>query len=764
MSPALLLLASAVSLASAQPAALPWSEQPYLGLSVRDGPHGPVVAWIRPGPLGGTGYHSAAGIRRDDNLLSINSTPIPDAAAFEAAIRAARPGEAIDLQYRRDPAADPSASVPLGGPGGDPVALNATLSSRDEWSGTIGRGWNPAPNALPVPLSGEFEERILALHRELIPADAAPGGQLDALLPYLRRIQLDALDTNTLSHVARCFEAPLRIDQVETGLHARITACANDPTPEAITALLHAALDIEPLRQMPADRQQAALDALHLARDEWVEVTTNRPAARQLMRTMRESMSPAGEHAASDIRIIRRAGETAADLLRWHLDRLPWSWPQVATQLAPHTAAAPRTDLPDYIRAAVTGDILFWEERGGGAANVVGGSGPNTYDMSVINWVYETGGDDTYRYPERDSDALINERIIIDLAGNDTYESESDFAGPGVGAFACGIIDDRAGKDVYRAAGQCALASGLFGIGIILDRAGDDTYDNRGPRSGWSLGAGFYGAGLIIDLDGRETYHGEKLVQGIGGPRGFGAIIDRAGDDAYSANGPNFPSAYGTPGVFLSMSQGFGFGIRNYAAGGVGAIYDLAGDDRYDAGEFAQAGAYYFALGILHDAAGRDSYSGARYNQGFSAHQAVGFLIDDAGDDVYRGTTAATQAGAWDQSIAWLIDRAGNDRYTCDGLGQGAASMQALALLIDLSGDDEYAAASATSVQGESGSNTYHFDRDKILSFSALLDLGGRDRYSAPDRADGRKRSTGSTNNDRPAESARWGVFIDAQP
>lgn len=765
MLPALHILACTASLVSAQPAPVLWSGQPYLGLSVRDGPHGPAVSWIRPGPLGGTGFLSSSGIRRGDNLIAINNAPIPDAAAFDAAIRGARPGDTIHLQFRRDPAADPNAAIPTGGPGGDPIAITATLSSRDEWSGTIGRGWIPPQNLAPPAAEGEFETRILDLNRELLSPEPRPslGGGLTELLPYLHKIQSDALDPNSLSWVVRCFEHPLRIDRLEADLAALVRAAAQDPGPASITALLHAALDIEPLRPMPADRQQAALDALHRARDEWVEVTTAQPAARQLMRTMRDNMSPVGEHAESDIRVIRRAGETAADLLCWHLDRLPWSWPQVTTQLAPHAAAAPRTDLPDRIRAAVTGDILFWEERGGGAVNVVGGPGPNTYDMSVINWVYDAGGDDTYRYPQPASDALINERIIIDLAGNDNYAGEGDFVGPGVGVFASGIIDDRAGNDTYRTSGQGALASGLFGIGIILDHAGDDTYENRGPRSGWSIGAGFYGAGLIIDLDGRDQYLGEKLVQGVGGPRGFGAIIDRAGDDAYTANGPSFPSAYGTPGVFLSLAQGFGFGIRNYAAGGVGAIYDLSGDDRYEAGEFAQAGGYYFGLGILHDAAGNDNYSGSRYNQGFSAHQAVGFLIDDSGDDAYRGTTAATQSGAWDQSIAWLIDRAGNDRYTCDGLGQGAAAMQALAILIDLAGDDDYAAAAATSVQGESGSNTYHFDRDRILSFSALLDLAGRDRFSAPDRGDARKRSTGSTNNDRPAESARWGVFFDAE-
>ena len=753
--------------AASMPDAIPWRDQPFLGLVIRDAAYGPVVAWVRPGPLGGAGLDSTSGIRRDDNLIAINDQPITSAAAFDSFLAAAKPGHKLRLTFRRDPAADPNAAIPKGGPGGDPIIIETTIADRDSWSGTIGRGWkselNPAPPAGP----GEFEAQLLALHRELLPKPAEPalGGDLTDLLPYLQTIQRDALDPNSLSWVVHCFEAPLRIDRIEADLAALVRTTAQNPSPDSITMLLHRALDIEPMREVPADRERAMLDKLHIARDEWVEVTTAQPAARQLMRTMRDSMSPSGAHAESDIRVIRRAGETAADLLRWHLDRLPWSWPQVTTQLSPHASDKPRTDLPAHLRAAVTGDILFWEERGGGAINVVGGPGPNTYDMSVINWVYDSGGDDTYRYPQPKSDALINERIIIDLAGNDTYEGDGDFGGPGVGAFACGIVDDRAGNDTYSTSGQCALASGLFGIGIILDHAGNDTYANRGPRSGWSLGAGFYGAGLILDLDGKDEYIGEKLVQGVGGPRGFGAIIELRGEDSYTANGPSFPSAYGTPNVFLAMSQGFGFGIRGYASGGVGAIYDLAGDDRYQGGEFAQAGGYYFGLGILHDFSGRDSYSGSRYNQGFSAHQAVGILIDDAGEDAYAGYTAASQAGAWDQSIGWLIDRAGNDTYKCDGLGQGAASMQALAVFIDLAGDDRYTAAATTSVQGESGSNTYHFAKDRILSFSALLDLGGgRDTYTAPDRADGRKRATGAQNSTSPADSTLWGILVDDGP
>jgi hypothetical protein len=265
----------------------------------------------------------------------------------------------------------------------------------------------------------------------------------------------------------------------------------------------------------------------------------------------------------------------------------------------------------------------------------------------------------------------------------------------------------------------------------------------------------------LIDLDGDDVYHGEKLCQGVGGPRGFGAIIDAAGNDAYTTNGPSFKSVYGTPDVFVAMSQGFGLGVRGYASGGVGAIYDLGGDDRYEAGEFSQGCGYFYALGLIHDASGDDLYHGNRYSQAAAAHQAVGFLIDGAGNDRYIGKTAASQSGAWDQSITMLIDRAGDDTYTADGLCQGAAAQQALAVLIDLDGSDAYMAAGRpdASVQGRSGANEYHFDLDRVFSFSILLDAGaGKDTFSTGRTG---RAATGQRDPDAPARSSLYGVFAD---
>jgi hypothetical protein len=215
----------------------------------------------------------------------------------------------------------------------------------------------------------------------------------------------------------------------------------------------------------------------------------------------------------------------------------------------------------------------------------------------------------------------------------------------------------------------------------------------------------------------------------VGGPRGFGLLLDAGGAELYRANGP-VPSAYGTPASYMAFSQGVGVGIRPYDYGGVGALLDLAGDDRYEGGEFSQGGGYFWGVGLLHDEAGNDLYYGNRYAQGFAAHQAFGMLVDVSGDDIYWSMAAAGQAGAWDQSVAMLIEGGGNDVYRAASLSQGTAAQQSRASLHDVAGDDIYWASSDVA-QGAAGDNSYHFlEDDPIYSLGVLLDATGTDRYS----------------------------------
>ena len=403
---------------------------------------------------------------------------------------------------------------------------------------------------------------------------------------------------------------------------------------------------------------------------------------------------------------------------------------------------------PAALRSLVEGEILDYAEVDGGYV-VVGGFGANRYDMDRLYAVIDPGGDDVYRW----SDATpLETQTVIDMAGNDRYLAAR--AGPGAGWLGVSLLIDRAGNDFYESAlGGCG--AGALGIGFLFDGQGADTY----RCAAWSIGAALYGAGVLID-DGDETdvYLSQTFSQGVGGPRGFGLLLDAGGADSYRANGP-VPSAYGTPGSYMGFSQGVGVGIRPYDTGGVGLLFDLGGDDRYEGGEFSQGGGYFWGLGILHDRAGDDLYYGNRYAQGFAAHQAFGMLSDLSGDDVYWAMTAAAQGAAWDQSIAMLYDAAGNDVYRAQSLSQGAAAQQARASLHDLSGDDVYGATHPVA-QGAAGENTYHFSAgDPIYSLGVLLDDSGVDRYSSG-LADGESRLM-PMDLDREESGGVAGVAID---
>src|SRR5262249_27207756 len=193
--------------------------------------------------------------------------------------------------------------------------------------------------------------------------------------------------------------------------------------------------------------------------------------------------------------------------------------------------------------------------------------------------------------------------------------------------------------------------------------------------------------------------------------------------------------------------------------GGIGAIYDLAGNDRYSVGEFGQGVGYFQGLGVLHDAGGNDQYIGSRYAQGSAAHQAAGILVDESGDDSYTCAGAAAQGVAWDQSVAMLIDRAGSNSYSGNVLAQGSGAEQAIGILIDLDGQDTYQCLSPC--LGQSGDNTYHYDEDKVFSFSVLIDRGGKNDTYPELRSNDRLLRTGAVKAEAPAASDCCGLFLD---
>ena len=725
-------------------AAATTKKAPYAGLSLRQNREGVVVGGVLPGPFAGDGFKSPS-IWRGDLIVSMNGQAL-DVTGYIRLVKSLAAGDSLRVVYRRSSSADPYSAVPQGDPQGEERMVEIALDDAAQWSGLIGQGLAPG-QVIPPAQSGEFEDLILTKAQEL-GLRSAPGG-VDALLTYLSSVQQKLLTPGSLPAVVQALQRPLSLDRIEADIASQVRPLAEPQSLQHTLLALHQFI-LHTLNVPDLQSEPDVAVKLSDARRNYQQ------RAISLMKAMRDDVAPLGPELPQYLELIRGS----PDIVPLSVAMLP-KVAQYAMELekfAQEVSASPQPIPPEVaerVHAAVEGSVLG-AKLVDGELWVVGGDQANHYNMDLIAAVFDVGGPDVYTFSAPPHGPY---QIVIDESGDDVYESKADFAGPATAVVCVSVLWDRAGNDRYISNYQGSIAAGLFGVGILIDEAGNDQYINDTAGAGWSQGVGFYGVGVLIDRAGDDLYQAQILAQGVGGPGGIGLIVDSSGNDTYTANGPHFPSVYGTPGVFVGMSQGFGYGFRGYAPGGIGAIYDFAGDDRYSVGEFGQGTGYFQGLGIIHDAAGNDEYIGSRYAQGSGAHQAAGILVDDAGNDSYSCPGPAGQGVSWDQSIAMLIDRGGNDSYSAGGLAQGSAAQQAIGILIDLDGQDSYSCTN--NCLGQSGDNTYHYDADKVFSFSVLIHQGGSSDTYAQSRSNDELIRTGTLLPDNPAASDCYGLFLD---
>ncbi|MBI5779612.1 MAG: PDZ domain-containing protein [Planctomycetes bacterium] len=448
---------------------------------------------------------------------------------------------------------------------------------------------------------------------------------------------------------------------------------------------------------------------------------------------------------------------------------------------------------------------------------IIGGKGNDRYQENAAV-IIDIGGDDFYANQQGGSVYETGKpdqpfSIIIDFAGNDRYSSYR-YGCQGAGVMGVGILYDGAGDDIYIAQ-DWAQGSGLLGVGILVDADGEDSY--KGQE--YVQGCGLFGIGILIDksktqdesaganpvrdplrsslseasnvpeseiktseseLDtnqsltdddifdepededdisngASDSYQANKFAQGFAGPKGFGLLIDTAGDDNYLAS-TKHPNGYpDNPGTFDGWSQGCGTGMRAYTdpsmsrSGGIGVLIDQAGDDYYEAGTFSQGGGYYFGWGMLADEGGNDEYLGTRYAQGFAAHSAIGYFIDESGDDQYRTLCGVVAGLSWDLTCVAFIDKAGNDTYDAGGFSRGASAHNGFCLFMDLGGKDIYKDSVALA-----GGNTYHGG----YSLSIFLDKGLEENIY-PKTINDKKMEVSSRVHNSIEVNTEYSIFID---
>ncbi|PIP14461.1 MAG: hypothetical protein COX48_00675 [bacterium (Candidatus Stahlbacteria) CG23_combo_of_CG06-09_8_20_14_all_34_7] len=305
-------------------------------------------------------------------------------------------------------------------------------------------------------------------------------------------------------------------------------------------------------------------------------------------------------------------------------------------------------------------------------------------------------------------------KIIIDFRGNDIYIALDNYS------LACGIdgisgVIDFHGNDAYIGK-SFDIGCGINGVGFIDDREGNDSYNSQYC----SIGAGFLGMGFIIDREGNDSYLGSGNCEGFGFTKGIGFIYDIYGDDSYIVRGGIEDNR--EEGYHSHLSQGFGFGIRDIASGGVGILFDNAGDDIYLGEYFTQGSSYWHSLGILYDNAGNDIYKSRRYSQGAGTHFTVGLLMDRDGDDIYH-SWGVSQGCGHDFSFGMLTDYKGDDIYYSNWLSQGAGNANGTGVLIDFEGNDSYKTMKRD-CQGWGNSLR------KTFSYGMLFDMSGKDAFN----------------------------------
>ncbi len=360
-----------------------------------------------------------------------------------------------------------------------------------------------------------------------------------------------------------------------------------------------------------------------------------------------------------------------------------------------------------------SGDVLSIMETEAGTV-IIGGPGRTTYRGGVA-LIIDVGGDDVY---EGDVAAALRDlpiSIVIDLAGNDIYRGDPHSLGAGF--MGIGVLVDLEGDDVYTS-GDFSLGAGLFGVGILADAAGNDSYSGDTCTEG----AGAFGIGIHRDEDGNDVYKAALFSQAFGFVGGAGLLHDVTGNDLYFAGG-KYTDEIRYFDHYISLSQGFGFGWRPDASGGIGILVDEAGNDVYVSDIFGQGSSYWFAVGGLVDYSGNDQYVAYQYAQGAGTHITVAALVDCDGDDNYV-SKGVSQGCGHDLAIGILHDLAGDDSYTCHDLSQAAGNANGIGLLMDDAGNDSY------SVRNPDNTHGYGNLRRDYGSVGILLDCGGTDSYS----------------------------------
>jgi len=349
---------------------------------------------------------------------------------------------------------------------------------------------------------------------------------------------------------------------------------------------------------------------------------------------------------------------------------------------------------------------------------IVTGAGRNVFTNEAF-LIIGLGGDNVYSNSAGGANGLAGRpiSIVIDLGNNSQFVSKRSFS-QGSGVFGIGILAALGSNCTFQAK-HLSQGAGFFGCGILLTGPGKQTLE----ADTFCQGAGLFGTGILWQRGENSTCRAAYMAQGFAGPQGVGLLLNERSHNSYFAGG-KYPCPW-LPGHFFSLAQGFGYGMRPYAGGGIGILCDLAGQNHYEADVYGQGASYWYSVGLVLDAAGHNRYDAHQYCQGAGIHLSTGTLVDWGGNNTYTANHIC-QGAAHDYSVGMLIDRVGNNQFTGDTTAQGAAINNSFALLLEHAGTNTYIGTDPK----QSQATGHNGDKREYGSIGLLLDLGGHGHYS----------------------------------
>ena len=348
---------------------------------------------------------------------------------------------------------------------------------------------------------------------------------------------------------------------------------------------------------------------------------------------------------------------------------------------------------------------------------IITGTGPHVFTNDVF-LIIGLGGDNVYSNSAGGANGLAGRpiSIVIDLGNNSQFVSKRSFS-QGSGVFGIGILAALGSNCTFQAK-HFSQGAGFFGCGILMTGAGKQTFE----ADTFCQGAGMFGTGILWQRGENSTCRAAELAQGFGGVQGVGLLLDERGNNSYFAGGKYLCDWL--PGHFFSLSQGFGYGMRPFAGGGIGILCSLAGHNHYQADVYGQGASYWYSVGLLLDS-GDSRYDAHQYCQGAGIHLSTGALINFADNNTYIAGHIC-QGAAHDYAVGMLINRAGNNQFTGDTTAQGAAINNSFALLLNHAGTNTYTGTDPK----QSQATGHDGGKREYGSIALLLDLGGHGNYS----------------------------------